>query len=119
MRKCGRESRTAVCSSTGILTRPKAMDPFHNARAIIRGACKWKAGSWRLGRLTSGAQLALGLEPVVEVLTVGSTALQVALIRGLGDLVVARVVLRPFAVARRGAGHVRGRLRGFGSLQDP
>src|SRR5688572_21328438 len=34
MRKCGRESRTAVCSSTGILTRPNARDLFQSARGM-------------------------------------------------------------------------------------
>src|SRR6185503_3385396 len=39
MRKRGRESRTAVCSSTGILTRPNAIEPFHRALAMERGSC--------------------------------------------------------------------------------
>src|SRR4029453_7219449 len=37
MRNRGRWSRTAVCSSTGILTRPKASEPFHKARAMQWG----------------------------------------------------------------------------------
>src|SRR3954468_2508271 len=87
MRKRGRESRTAVWSSTGILTSPKAMEPFQSARAMSHGACK----SQTL-RLAARFQRSFGLQPVVEVLAVLAAAAQVALIRLLGDLVEARAV---------------------------
>src|SRR5689334_1764291 len=94
--------------------------PCTPARASSKPPGSWslELGASNLIRSARPArlQLALSLEPVVEVLTVGSPAPQVTLIRGLGDLVVARVVLHVSAVARRGAGHLRGRIRGCGSL---
>src|SRR5215470_7281919 len=64
MRNLGRWSRTAVCSSIGMFTSPNEIEPFQSALA------------------TPGVlQLALRLEPVVEVQTVAGAAFEVALIR--------------------------------------
>src|SRR5258706_10491003 len=82
MRKRGRESRTAVWSSTGILTSPNAIEPFQRALAIQTGPAKAKPGGF-LARATL-AQVALGLNPVVEVAAVLGAAAQIAMIRGLG-----------------------------------
>ena len=35
MRNFGRWSRTAVCSSTGIVTSPKEIEPFQMARGMV------------------------------------------------------------------------------------
>src|SRR5258706_14878416 len=59
------------------------------------------------------AKLALGFDPVVEVPAVGAPAAQVAVVRGFGDLVIARTVRR--AVTR---GFRRRRASGVGGLRD-
>ena len=105
MRKRGRESRTAVCSSTGMLTSPNAIEPFQSARAIRTARCKlnsqlarmhqlptldgasltdehperWELANIQLGAIGGRArslvsvppgQVALGLDPVVEIAAV-------------------------------------------------
>src|SRR5688572_24430906 len=113
MRNRGRESRTAVWSSTGILTRPKASEPFQSARAIRGGPARKRpqASGRRAGlgirRLTPGpalgpwarilrpaflarAERALRVDPVVEIAAVLAATLEVAVISGLGDLFVRR-----------------------------
>src|SRR5262245_6954074 len=114
MRNRGLESRTAVWSSTGILTRPNASEPFHNARGIygwsgqdVRPRIRWGKtspirgpnaatafGPW-IGRrnfpgLAPRSQLAFRVEPVVPVAAVLAAAAQVTLVGDLGDLLVAR-----------------------------
>src|SRR2546426_1909258 len=126
MRKWGRESRTAVCSSTGILTRPNANEPFHNARDMNRSACKSQTPNptrqiptksqllrnWELGfgmwvwdlLISARTQLALGFHPIVEVLAVAAAAAQVAVIRGFGNLVVGGVVIPAWRGCASGGG---------------
>src|SRR5258705_1004820 len=140
MRKRGRESRTAVCSSTGILTGPNAIEPFHRALAMEQAGANPKPqspnakseaesqsrrvwiwvlgfGLWDLLLRPSRTQLPLSLHPIVEVLAVASAAAQVAVIRGLGDFVVRRG-RRVGWRCRGGRGrHVCGRIDGSGSLR--
>src|SRR5215468_875956 len=93
MRKRGRESRTAVCSSIGILTSPKASEPFQSARAIKNAPCKSQTAFVPfLCGATAFFQLAFGFEPVIEVAPIRTAALQVAVIRGFGNLIVGRAV---------------------------
>src|SRR5438046_3837499 len=71
--------------------------------------------------LTTRAELAFSLEPVVEVLAVSTAALQIPVIGGLGDFVVRRGGRRtgrrrPIALRRRG-GAIGGRVNGRGSLR--
>src|SRR6266550_9347271 len=115
MRKRGRESRTAVWSSTGILTSPNAIEPFQSALAIdssaancapVKTSNSQKAnsqtferdhlgvGRWELLTRAARAKLALSLHPVIEVAAALSTATEIAVIRRLGDFVVARAVRR-------------------------
>src|SRR5687767_8699995 len=99
MRKRGRESRTAVCSSTGMFTRPNAIEPFQSARAIGRpgarrtpssqpanGSDEGGVGGWKL----TLAERAFSLEPVVEIAAVFTAALQIAAVGSLGDYLGAR-----------------------------
>src|SRR5580765_1884290 len=67
MRNDGREWRTAVCSSTGMLTRPNAIEPFQSARAM---------SAFRLLPL----EFLFGLEPIVDVTAVLSAAEQVPMV---------------------------------------
>src|SRR5688572_11195232 len=75
MRKRGRWSRTAVWSSIGMFTSPNEIEPFQRARAITS---------------SSPLQLLLGLEPVVEILPVTATPLQIPAVRAHPDLFFAR-----------------------------
>ena len=77
MRNFGRWSRTAVCSSIGMLTSPNEIDPFHSALAIRSDFCYFLL-----------LQFLLRLEPVVEMLAVVAAALQVALVGAPPDVVV-------------------------------
>jgi hypothetical protein len=88
MRNRGRWLRTAVCSSIGMLTRPKEIDPFQSARAI---------------ELLPPLELAFGPEPVVEVEAVVAAALQIHLVGASPNLLVGGIVEGPGGdrVARR------------------
>src|SRR6188474_2774424 len=112
MRKRGRESRTAVCSSTGMLTSPNAREPFHSARAMGVLYCKYQTptSNSRLSLAEIGSRLlgvgrslglgscpgtrpkvALSLDPVVEVRTAGTPPAEIAVVGGFGDFIVRRV----------------------------
>src|SRR3954471_23596522 len=86
MRKRGRESRTAVCSSTGILTSPNAMEPFQSARGMQTGV----ANATPVCRSLLGLQFALSFEPVVEITTIAAAAAQIALVGRFRDLFIGR-----------------------------
>src|SRR5262245_34091483 len=86
MRKCGRESRTAVWSSTGMLTRPNAMEPFQIGRGMQPEPAKRRPG---LYGLAARAERAFSVDPIVEVVAVLTAALEVFVIRGLSNLFVA------------------------------
>src|SRR5436853_5962479 len=68
----------------------------------------------RRSRRAARFQIALGLDPIVEVLPIAAAAAKVALVRLLGNLVVRRA--GSLAIARNGIGrgcrHVSGRLDG-------
>src|SRR6266545_1937453 len=100
MRKRGRESLTAVCSSTGMFTRPNAIEPFQIGRAIWTGDASKPptpkqdqrgVGNWELTPVVSFLELALGFEPVVEILAVAAAAAEIPEVRLLGDLVGRRL----------------------------
>src|SRR5258708_30801428 len=77
IRNFGRWSWTAVWSSIGMFTSPNEIDPFQSARAI-----RLPTSDFRF------LQLALSFEPVVEGHAVAATALQVAVIGAMADLLV-------------------------------
>src|SRR6476646_9486123 len=64
IRNLGRWLRTAVCSSTGMFTRPNEIEPFQSALAMS----------------SSLLQFALRFEPVLEIHAVAAAALQIPLI---------------------------------------
>src|SRR5437870_4163767 len=74
IRKCGRWSRTAVCSSIGMFTRPNEMEPFQIARAT-----------------SAALQLPLRFEPILEVLTIAAAPLQIPPVCTDADLFFARL----------------------------
>src|SRR5712672_1413985 len=86
IRNFGRWSRTAVCSSIGMFTRPNEIDPFHSDLAI----CPFRFQILDFRFKIFGAKLSLGLQPVVEMLAVIAAALLVALVGAAPDVVDAR-----------------------------
>src|SRR5829696_2250293 len=94
MRNFGRWLRTAVCSSIGMLTRPKDMEPFQRALGM-----KILPGS-RV--LLAAFQFALGFQPVLEIPALAAAAFEIALIGAHADVFVAWLRAHGYRVGLRG-----------------
>src|SRR5687768_9838875 len=72
---------------------------FPECTSHAEALCKDKASALAFGSVAR-AKRALGVEPVVEIVAMLAAALEVAVIRGLGDLLVRRYRGRSVALPR-------------------
>src|SRR5262245_39613535 len=92
MRNFGRWLRTAVCISIGMFTNPNDSEPFHRGRpGRFSPFSAFLVAFRRVFMAAFSFELALGLDPVVDVPARPSAALEIAVIRAQPDIFLARL----------------------------